>query len=43
MTWEQSDPKFIANSEEMKLRSFTTRVHQVNAAVSYKMDDLDDD
>jgi hypothetical protein len=25
-TWEESDPKFVANSEEVRLRSFTTKV-----------------
>lgn len=38
-TWEESEAKFIANSEEMRLRSFSTKVHQVNTAVSYKVDD----
>eukprot|EP00304_Pavlova_gyrans_P011105 CAMPEP_0206046224 /NCGR_PEP_ID=MMETSP1466-20131121/18070_1 /ASSEMBLY_ACC=CAM_ASM_001126 /TAXON_ID=44452 /ORGANISM="Pavlova gyrans, Strain CCMP608" /LENGTH=236 /DNA_ID=CAMNT_0053421197 /DNA_START=1 /DNA_END=712 /DNA_ORIENTATION=+ len=39
--WEESDPKYIAKSEEVKLRSFTTRVHKVDAAVSYAADDDD--
>ena len=39
-TWEESEAKFIANSEEMRLRSFSTKVHQVNTAVSYKVDDF---
>ena len=26
VTWEDSDPCFIANSEEVRLRSFTTKV-----------------
>lgn len=34
--WEQSDPRYIANSEEVRLRSFTTKVHRVNAAVAYR-------
>jgi len=36
--WGESDPCFIANSEEVKLRSFSTAVHKVEAAVSYKAD-----
>ena len=34
--WEDSDPKYIADSQEVKLRSFTTSVHSVEAAVAYK-------
>lgn len=36
--WEESDPRLIVNSDEVKLRSFTTKVHKVDAAVSYKAD-----
>jgi len=36
--WEESDPRYIANSDEVKLRSFTTKVHKVDACVSYKAD-----
>jgi len=36
--WGESDPCYIANSEEVKLRSFSTAVHKVEAAVSYKAD-----
>merc|ERR1712106_548451 len=36
--WGDSDPCFIANSEEVKLRSFSTAVHKVEAAVTYKSD-----
>ena len=32
--WETSDPKLIANADEVKLRSFTTKVHKVDASVS---------
>ncbi|KAJ1630483.1 DNA-binding protein [Pavlovales sp. CCMP2436] len=38
-TWEESDPKYIAKSEEVKLRSFTTKIHKVDAAVSYLAED----
>ena len=41
--WEESDPRYIANSSEVRLRSFTTTVHKVDAMVSYKCDDDDDD
>ncbi|KAG8462424.1 hypothetical protein KFE25_012244 [Diacronema lutheri] len=37
--WEESDPKYIAKSEEVKLRSFTTKIHKVDAAVSYLAED----
>ena len=39
VTWEDSDPKYISNATEVKLRSFATSVHQIDAAVSYKDDD----
>ncbi|KFO90766.1 Mitotic spindle assembly checkpoint protein MAD2A, partial [Buceros rhinoceros silvestris] len=38
--WEESGPQFIANSEEVRLRSFTTTVHKVNSMVAYKKDSL---
>ena len=34
--WEDSDPKFISNSTEVSLRSFTTKVHKVDTMVSYR-------
>lgn len=34
--WEDSDPKYIVNSTEVRLRSFTTKVHKVDAVVSYR-------
>jgi mitotic spindle assembly checkpoint protein MAD2 len=39
VTWEDSDPCFIANAEDVRLRSFTTKIHKVDLAVSYKVDD----
>eukprot|EP01032_Pedospumella_encystans_P018790 gene18790-21383_t len=39
VTWEDSDPCFIANSEQVKLRSFDTKIHKVDLMVSYKVDD----
>jgi len=37
-TWGESDNCFISNSEEVKLRSFSTNIHKVDTAVSYKAD-----
>lgn len=34
--WEDSDPQYIMNSQEVKLRSFTTSVHKVESMVTYK-------
>lgn len=34
--WEDSDPKYISNSTEVTLRSFTTKVHKIDAMVSYR-------
>uniref|UniRef100_A0A7S3PXY9 HORMA domain-containing protein n=1 Tax=Chaetoceros debilis TaxID=122233 RepID=A0A7S3PXY9_9STRA len=34
--WEDSDPRYIMNSQEVKLRSFTTSVHKVESMVAYK-------
>jgi mitotic spindle assembly checkpoint protein MAD2 len=36
VTWEESDPRYIAQSAEVKLRSFTTSIHKVAPTVSYK-------
>ncbi|XP_014302454.1 mitotic spindle assembly checkpoint protein MAD2A-like [Myotis lucifugus] len=35
--WEESGPQFIANSEQVRLRSFTTTIHKVNSMVAYKI------
>lgn len=35
VTWEDSDPCFIANSEQVKLRSFDTKVSDVVVRVMY--------
>lgn len=37
--WEESDPKYIQNSQEVKLRSFTTKIHKVETSVAYRADD----
>jgi mitotic spindle assembly checkpoint protein MAD2 len=34
--WQDSDPCYILNSAEVKLRSFTTTVHKVDSMVCYK-------
>jgi mitotic spindle assembly checkpoint protein MAD2 len=34
--WADSDPCYILNSAEVKLRSFTTTVHQVDSMVAYR-------
>lgn len=34
--WEESDPKYVASSAEVRLRSFTTSIHRVAPTVSYK-------
>lgn len=39
LKWEESDPKYINNSAEVRLRSFTTKVHKVDTLVSYRCDD----
>jgi mitotic spindle assembly checkpoint protein MAD2 len=41
--WEESDPKYISKSNEVRLRSFTTKVHRVDASVAYKVVDDDTD
>ncbi|XP_033111319.1 mitotic spindle assembly checkpoint protein MAD2A-like [Anneissia japonica] len=38
-TWEESGPRMIVNCQEVRLRSFTTSVHKVDAMVCYKNDD----
>jgi mitotic spindle assembly checkpoint protein MAD2 len=36
--WEESDARLIKDAEEVQLRSFSTKVHQVDASVSYRAD-----
>eukprot|EP00283_Hemiselmis_rufescens_P007310 CAMPEP_0173431378 /NCGR_PEP_ID=MMETSP1357-20121228/9535_1 /TAXON_ID=77926 /ORGANISM="Hemiselmis rufescens, Strain PCC563" /LENGTH=205 /DNA_ID=CAMNT_0014395849 /DNA_START=137 /DNA_END=754 /DNA_ORIENTATION=+ len=38
-SWEESDPKYINNQQEVRLRSFSTTVHKVDAMVAFKTDD----
>ncbi len=35
--WEESDPRYIQNSDDVRLRSFTTSIHKVDSMVSYKV------
>lgn len=39
--WEESGPQFITDSEQVRLRSFTTTVHKVSSMVAYKVPVLD--
>eukprot|EP00933_Yihiella_yeosuensis_P041464 TRINITY_DN35862_c0_g1_i1.p1 TRINITY_DN35862_c0_g1~~TRINITY_DN35862_c0_g1_i1.p1 ORF type:complete len:213 (+),score=30.07 TRINITY_DN35862_c0_g1_i1:117-755(+) len=37
VAWAESDPKYIVGAqEEVKLRSFTTKIHKVDSAVAYR-------
>ena len=38
-SWEESDPKYITNAAEVRMRSFSTKVHKVDAMVAYRADD----
>ncbi|XP_054609681.1 mitotic spindle assembly checkpoint protein MAD2A [Dunckerocampus dactyliophorus] len=37
--WEESSPHIISQSEEVRLRSFTTSIHKVTSMVAYKKAD----
>jgi len=34
--WGETGPHLINNSEEVKLKSFSTKVHKISAGVSFK-------
>ncbi|XP_034938405.1 mitotic spindle assembly checkpoint protein MAD2A [Chelonus insularis] len=34
--WDETEPVFIANSQEVQLRSFSTSLHKMDTVVSYK-------
>ncbi|BES93411.1 unnamed protein product [Nesidiocoris tenuis] len=36
--WGETGPCYIANSEELQLRSFSTSLHRMNTVVSYKVE-----
>ncbi|XP_060581162.1 mitotic spindle assembly checkpoint protein MAD2A-like [Ruditapes philippinarum] len=38
-SWGESGPQFVNNSEEVRLRSFTTTIHKVDTMVAYKKTD----
>ena len=38
-SWEESDGKTINNCSEVRLRQFTTKVHNVNGTVAFKVED----
>lgn len=35
--WEESGPQMIDQSETVRLRSFTTSIHEVKSMVAYKV------
>lgn len=35
-SWGEDGPQFITNSEEVRLRSFTTSIHKVDTMVAFK-------
>lgn len=37
--WVESGPQIIEQSEEVRLRSFTTSIHKVNSMVAYRKTD----
>ncbi|UIZ27722.1 hypothetical protein KXD40_005750 [Peronospora effusa] len=39
--WEESDPRYIKDSAEVRLRSFSTKVHKVDAMVAYRNPEAD--
>ena len=39
ITWENSDARMIENSQQVKLRGFSTNIHRVATSVAYKMDE----
>lgn len=40
LEWEESDPRLISSAANVKLRSFATTIHAVDAMVAYKPDTL---
>lgn len=37
--WEESDPKYITKSNQVRLRSFTTSIHKLETSVAYKAEE----
>jgi len=38
--WQLSDPKYVLNAENVRLRSFSTNAHRVQSIVSYRAEDF---
>ncbi|KAF9995616.1 Mitotic spindle checkpoint component mad2 [Entomortierella chlamydospora] len=38
-TWNDADPHLVHNAEQVKLRSFSTNLHKVDALVAYRLQD----
>lgn len=43
VTWEETDQRLMKNQTEVKLRSFSTNVHKIDAMVAYNADTEEDD
>eukprot|EP01083_Nonionella_stella_P088631 247114_1 len=41
--WEESGPRYIPKAETMTLKCFDTKIHKIEASVSYLAEDDDDD
>ncbi|KAF9353809.1 Mitotic spindle checkpoint component mad2 [Mortierella sp. AD094] len=38
-TWSDADPHLVHNAEQVKLRSFSTNLHKIDALVAYRLQD----
>ncbi|KAK3841396.1 MAG: putative mitotic spindle checkpoint protein, partial [Linnemannia gamsii] len=38
-TWSDADPHLVHNAEQVKLRSFSTNLHKIDALVAYRLHD----
>ncbi|KAG0306273.1 Mitotic spindle checkpoint component mad2 [Dissophora globulifera] len=38
-TWSDADPHLVHNAEQVKLRSFSTNLHKIDALVAYRLND----
>ncbi|KAI1320010.1 Mitotic spindle checkpoint component mad2 [Mortierella claussenii] len=38
-TWSDTDPHLVHNAEQVKLRSFSTNLHKIDALVAYRLQD----
>ncbi|KAF9438558.1 Mitotic spindle checkpoint component mad2 [Entomortierella beljakovae] len=39
VTWSDADPHLVHNAEQVKLRSFSTNLHKIDAMVAYRLQD----